>query len=99
MAGMTWHLYVIRTVAGCLYAGIATDVRRRYREHAAGGSKAARFLRAQPPQELVFTRRIGSRSMALKVEYRFKRLPKRDKEAIIRVGKLRFNQATGAIRS
>ena len=35
-----WHLYVIRTVDGCLYAGIATDVRRRYREHASGGPKA-----------------------------------------------------------
>ncbi len=98
MAGMTWHLYVIRTVEGCLYAGIATDVRRRYREHATGRSKAARFLRAQPPQEIVFQRRIGSRSLALKVEYRFKRLPKRDKEAIIRVGKLRFDRETGAIR-
>ena len=60
---MTWHLYVIRTVDGCLYAGIATDVRRRYQEHATGGPKAARFLRAKAPKELVFKRRIGSRSL------------------------------------
>jgi predicted GIY-YIG superfamily endonuclease len=33
MASVTWHLYVIRTVDGCLYAGIATDVRRRFQEH------------------------------------------------------------------
>ena len=98
MAGRPWHLYVIRTVDGCLYAGIATDVRRRYQEHATGGSKAARFLRAKPPQALVLKRRIGSRSLALKVECRFKRLPQRDKEALIRVGQLRFDQETGAIR-
>ena len=95
---MTWHLYVIRTVGGSLYAGIATDVRRRYQEHATGNPKAARFLRANPPRELVFKRRIGSRSLALKVEYRFKQLPKRGKEAIIRAGKLRLDRESGEIR-
>src|ERR1035437_10398409 len=75
-ASVTWHLYVIRTVAGSLYVGIATDVRRRYQEHATGGPKAARFLLANPPSELVFKRRIGSRSLALKGGYRFKRLPR-----------------------
>jgi putative endonuclease len=93
-----WHLYVIRTVSGALYTGIATDVRRRYQEHAAGGPKAARFLRAYPPREIAFSRRIGSRSLALKVEYRFKQLPKRAKEAIVEAGKLRFNRETGEIR-
>ena len=98
IAGVTWHLYVIRTVSGHLYAGITTDVRRRYQEHLTGSRKAARFLRANPPQEVAFKRRIGSRSMALKVEYRFKQLPKRDKEAIIATGKLRFDRASGKIR-
>ena len=94
----TWYLYVIRTVGGSLYAGIATDVRRRYQEHATGGPKAARFLRAHPPRELVLNRRIGSRSLTLKVEYRFKQLSKRDKEAIVEVGNLRFARETGRIR-
>jgi putative endonuclease len=98
MAGATWYLYVIRTGAGSLYAGVATDVRRRYREHATGGRKAARFLRANPPKELVLERRIGSRSLALKVEYRFKQLRKREKEAVVRAGKFRINRKTGEIR-
>ena len=94
---MTWHLYVVRTVNGSLYAGIATNVRRRYQEHVTGGPKAARFLRANPPNKLVFKRRIGSRSLALKVEYRFKRLPKRNKETIITTGRLRFDRESGEI--
>ncbi len=98
IVGQTWHLYIVRTVGGALYAGIATDVRRRYQEHATGGPKAARFLRANPPSEIAFKRRIGSRSLALKVEYRVKRLPKREKEAIVRAGKLRFDRETGEIR-
>jgi putative endonuclease len=94
----TWHLYVIRTVVGGLYAGVATDVRRRYAEHASGGRKAARYLRANPPEQMVFSRRIGSHSLALKVEYRFKRLSKRGKEAVIRAGRLRFDRESGEIR-
>ena len=94
---MTWYLYVIRTIDGSLYAGITTDVRRRYQEHASGSRKAARFLRARPPLELVFKRRIGSHSLALKVEYAFKHLLKRDKEAIIKAGKLHLDRETGKI--
>jgi putative endonuclease len=98
VSGITWHFYVVRTVTGALYVGIATDIGRRYAEHASGGRKAARFLRANPPKEIAFKRRIGSRSLALKVEYRFKRLPKRDKEAIVKAGKIRFDRTTGRIR-
>lgn len=97
MSGATWHLYVVRTVKGSLYAGIATDVARRYGEHVRGGPKSARFLRANPPRELAFTRRIGSRSLALKVEYRFKQLSKQNKESIVQAGKLGFDRETGRI--
>ncbi len=93
-----WHLYVIRTIDGYLYAGITMDVRRRYKEHASGGRKAARFLRANLPKEVVLRRRIGSRSLALKVEYRFKQLPRRDKEAIVKAGKIRYDRTTGRIQ-
>jgi putative endonuclease len=96
--GTAWRLYVVRTMNGALYAGIATDVGRRYKEHASGGRRAAKFLRANPPMAIVLRRRIGSRSLALKVEYRFKRLPKRDKEAIVKAGKMRVDPTTGRIR-
>ncbi|MEI7437473.1 MAG: GIY-YIG nuclease family protein [bacterium] len=95
---VTWHLYVIRTVGSHLYAGITTDVRRRYQEHASGSQKAARFLRANPPQQLALTRRIGSHSLALKVEYRFKQLSKQTKEKIVALGKFRLDRKTGEIR-
>ncbi len=94
---MIWHLYIVRACNGALYAGITTNVRRRYQEHLSGSRKAAKFLRANPPKALVFKRRIGSCSLALKVEYRFKRLPKRDKESIVNVGRLRFDRESGRI--
>ena len=73
-------------------------MRRRYQEHASGSPKAARYLRANPPLELVFRRRIGSRSLALKAEYRFKQLPKLDKEAIVSLGKFSLDRKSGEIR-
>jgi len=93
----TWYLYVVRTVHGTLYTGIATDVARRYAEHCAGGTRCARYLRAHPPAALVLRQPIGSRAVALRVEYRFKRLPRAAKDAVVRAGRLTFNPDSGAV--
>jgi len=79
-----WHLYLIRTGDGSLYAGIATDVARRFAEHQSDGGRCARYLRGRAPLQLVFKRRLGNRSLALKVERRIKKLPKHEKEQIVR---------------
>lgn len=79
-----WHLYMIRTRNGSLYTGIATDVARRFAEHEEEGRKCARYLRGRSPLQLVFEEKIGSRSLALRVENSIKRLPKRQKENIVR---------------
>ena len=52
-----WSIYIIRTVDDRLYAGVSTDVSRRYREHLAGGVRAAKYLKAHRPQALVFLNR------------------------------------------
>ncbi|MDH3254669.1 MAG: GIY-YIG nuclease family protein, partial [Acidobacteriota bacterium] len=79
-----WYLYLIRTRDGALYTGIATDVERRLAEHEQGtGSK---YLRSRGPLELVYRARIGARALALQVEARIKKLPKRDKEALVMTG-------------
>ncbi len=79
-----WHLYLIRTGDGSLYTGIATDVARRFAEHQADGGRCARYLRGRAPLQLVFKRRLRSRRLALKAERRIKRLPKHQKEQIVR---------------
>jgi putative endonuclease len=79
-----WHLYLIRTADRTLYAGITTDVARRLAEHQTGGGRCARYLRGRGPLKLVFVRRLGSRSLALKAERCIKRLPKHQKEKIVR---------------
>lgn len=73
----------MRTRRGALYTGIATDVTRRYAEHLAGGARAARYLRGDPPVGLAFHAAIGNRALALRAEARVKRLSKAAKEALV----------------
>ena len=79
-----WHLYLIRTRLNSLYAGVTTDVERRFQEHSEGGKKAAKYLRSKMPLKLVYQARIGSHSMALQAECRVKKMQKQRKEEIVR---------------
>ena len=78
----SWHLYVIRTENDYLYTGITTDIDRRFKEHC-NSKKGARFFRAHKPAEIVFRKKIGTRSDALKAEYAFKQLSRKEKLASI----------------
>lgn len=88
MSSEYWHIYLIRTAAGHLYCGITTDVERRFREHQAGKQRAARYLRGKGPLVLAFSDVAGTRSQALKLEYRIKQLSRSEKETIVRQGQL-----------
>ncbi len=79
-----WHLYMIRVKRGSLYTGIATDVDRRFAEHAEGGKKGSKYLRARGPLTLVFQQKIGTRSQALKAESAVKNLSKPAKEQFVK---------------
>jgi putative endonuclease len=84
MAMAQWNLYMIRTRGGSLYAGVATDVARRFDEHRGQRGRGSRYLRGRMPLRLVFERRIGDKSLALRAESRLKRLRKHRKEQIVR---------------
>ena len=76
-----WFLYLLRCANGDLYTGITTDVERRLQQHR--NNQGAKRLRGRGPLELVFSCHVGNRSEAQKLEYRIKKLPKVDKEALI----------------
>jgi len=78
-----WHLYLIRCHGGNLYTGITTDVTRRFEEHQESGPKGAKYLRGRGPLELVLSRKIGSKSLALKIERKIKQLTKAQKEKLL----------------
>lgn len=78
-----WHVYIVRTRDGMLYTGITTDVERRLAEHRADEGRGARYLRGRNPLEIVYRKKLGDRSLALRVECRLKRCARADKQAIV----------------
>lgn len=76
-----WHLYLVRCRDGSLYTGITTDVERRLADH--DRNRGARRLRGRGPLQLVFSRAVGDRGAALRLEYRVKRLSRAAKERLV----------------
>ena len=81
-----WYLYMIRCHDGTLYTGISNDVTRRFEKHQEMVKQGAKYLRGRDPLELVFQKKIGSKSSALKMEQKIKKLSKSQKEIIISKG-------------
>ena len=81
---LDWNLYLIRCHDGTLYTGITIDVARRFAEHQGNGDTGAKYLRGRGPLMLVFQKKLGSRSLALSVEGKVKKLSKARKEELIR---------------
>ena len=78
-----WFLYLIRCKNGKLYTGITTDVERRFEEHESSDKKGSKYLRGKAPLKLVLKKKVGNRSMALKIEAKVKKLPKTKKELLV----------------
>ena len=75
----SWYVYLIECRGGSVYTGIATDVARRYAEHAAG--KGARYTRAHPPIRLLGHFAYPDRAAASRAEYAIKQLTPARKRA------------------
>lgn len=76
-----WFIYLVRTGANSLYAGISTDPERRLRQHQSG--KGARALRGKGPLTLVWRQQVEDKSQALRLEYRLKQQSKAFKERLV----------------
>ena len=79
-----WYLYLVRCRDGSLYTGITTDVARRFAKHQENNLAGAKYLRGRGPLMLVFQKKLGSRSLALGVESKVKKLSKARKEELLR---------------
>jgi len=95
MTESCWFLYLIRCRNGTLYAGISTDVSRRFAEHQAGPPKGARYLRGKGPLQLEFQSVAGDRSAATKLEIWVKGLPRTVKEEVV-AGRLDLHELFAA---
>jgi len=86
-----WYVYMIRCRDGSLYTGISNDVPSRFEKHREMGKEGAKYLRGRGPLKLVFQIKIGSKSAALKLEQKIKKLSKSQKEIIVQKGDINQN--------
>jgi putative endonuclease len=62
---------------GSLYAGYTNDLQRRVKLHNEG--KGAKYTRGRGPVKLIFSKPYSTKSEALKAEYAFKQLGRKEK--------------------
>ncbi len=78
----TWFVYIIETQNNKLYTGITKDPQKRFEAHLNKPS-GAKFLKANPPKEIVYTEKVESKSAALKREIQIKKLTRKQKLKLI----------------
>ncbi len=81
---MKYYFYIARCSDNSLYSGITTDLKRRINEHNSTGTKGAKYLRAKKPVKLIYFEKFKDRKSALVREAEVKKLPKPQKEALVK---------------
>ena len=79
-----WAVYLLECNDGRVYTGIARDPLARYAKHVAG--KGARFTRSNPPRQLLGWVWVAGHGEALRLEFAWKKLPREQRVAALRVG-------------
>ena len=72
-------LYLLECENGTYYAGITTDLGRRFAEHVFG--IGARYTRANPPKRVIAVMEFPDRASASRAEATLKKLQRADKPA------------------
>ncbi|MFA6047253.1 MAG: GIY-YIG nuclease family protein [Parcubacteria group bacterium] len=78
-----YHLYILQCSDKTFYTGIAVDLKKRINGHNSG-KLGAKYTRGRRPVKLVYSKKIKTRSKALKEEYRIKNLTRYEKMKIIK---------------
>jgi putative endonuclease len=81
---MVYFVYILRTSKNTLYVGQTNYLEKRMLEHKEKSGKSAKYLRMFSDFTLVYSEKYHSRSEALMREAELKKLPKGEKEVLIR---------------
>lgn len=79
---MKYYTYLLRCGDGSLYAGITTDLVRRFSEHAGRGGRGARYTALRRPVRFEAAWASPDRGAASRLEYRLKALTHAEKERL-----------------
>lgn len=85
-----YYIYILRCADTSLYCGIATDLKRRFRQHAGELAGGAKYTATHPPLRFEAAWKAAGRAEASRLEYRLKKLSHAEKERLI-LGELPFD--------
>lgn len=75
-------VYILRCKDNTLYTGITNDLEKRVFDH--NNSKIwAKYTKSRRPVELVWNQELETKVLAMKLEYKIKRMKKENKEKMI----------------
>lgn len=83
-----YYIYMLRCEDNSIYTGITTDIDRRMQEHFGKNDKCAKYTKTHTPKKLESLWSAENKSLASKLEYNIKKLPKEAKETLIKSHKL-----------
>ena len=78
---MEWYVYILECSDKTLYTGATNDVIKRVKKHING--TGAKYTRGRGPMTLMWSYGVSSKSDALKLEYKIKKLTKSRKLDLI----------------
>ncbi|MDL0437292.1 MULTISPECIES: GIY-YIG nuclease family protein [unclassified Niallia] len=76
------YFYVLLCRDNTYYAGYTNNLEKRIKTHNEG--KGAKYTRARRPVQLIYKEVFTDKSQALKAEYAFKQLSRKEKESYMR---------------
>lgn len=78
-----YYFYVLYTADNFFYGGFANDVYKRFETHQ--NKKGAKFTKvnSRHPLQLIYFEEFETKTEALKAEYAFKHLSRKDKETFL----------------
>jgi putative endonuclease len=84
MSESHYFVYIVRCADDTLYTGIATDLKKRIREHNGEGGVGAKYTRTRMPVALLYQEELPNRALALSREYAIKQLTRTQKLALVK---------------
>ena len=76
------YVYIVECSDHSYYTGWTTNLERRIKAHNQGNG--AKYTRARRPVKLIYFEEFSNKNLALKREYAIKRLPRKQKELLIK---------------
>lgn len=86
-----YTVYMLRCSDNSLYTGITNDFEKRYQTHISQGKDAAKYTKSRKVVSVVAAWETESRSNALKLEIRIKKLTKEKKELLVQKPELVYD--------